>query len=278
MGDNNTNETLKESLGLLESTNDDFVSFAIDSDDEEEAPPPPPVPEIPLKSSKKPQSASLGSADTSAGSNTAIGNFTTNANSSTKLKKQTVTANDDPLSMLLNSPTSTHNVAASSINHPTTVVSSQNRTKGTEEHFSNTSHPMYSTTNAAINSVNVNTQAVTQSLSSTFSSFASRFQDAVSNATRTSQTETITSGAVDGNKVHSYTASGPPNSTGGSYVERSLEHSYSGLSVASNITYASNASATPTIYNTVRSTAPKLNQAYLGGPNIPHDLDNTTKS
>lgn len=247
-----TQDTLKESLGILKSTTEDLADFAIDSDDENET------------------SISVANTPTIVTTST-----TTSGNQgSTQLKKLTVSANDDPLSILLNSPASTttttevsNNLAPSEL-----TISTLNSTPNTASSVPSQS---YTTSTSSI----INTTSVSQTLSSKFSSFASKVQDAVSNATRTSVTPTVNNIPV---ASHSF--------NGVNYVERSVEHYNSGFSSATGgVSYNSNYNAAPTVYNANRiidqnqqQQQQPIYQAGMSSPVsmgvAPLELDNSMKS
>jgi hypothetical protein len=268
--DESSKETLKESLGLLGSIENDFSDFAIDSDDEEDVPPPPPTSTASTASTmstvplSQPQSAPTSGIS---------------SNGSTQLKKQTVTANDDPLSVLLNSsastPTSTPIPSIPITTAPTYSSNppSQKMMTGTGSAI-NTAQPIYSTAATSMN--NHNTATVTQSLSSTFSSFASKFQDAVSGTARTDAP------VAGGNNYPRMVHGVSKNNVTAKYSERSVERTNSGLSSASNFINQSpsfnSLGSAPTVYNSSRVVDQKPQQVYQGGGSIGHDLDTTTKS
>ena len=257
MGENLGENTLKESLGLLNSTSDDFADFVIDSDDEilEE-------PSLPSKqkvnSLSQPQSTGIKGGTVGVGATT--------SNGSTKLKKETVNANDDPLSLLLISPTPAVKSGPSN-----TISTVSHTTDARAESSSNTSN----ISNSALNSISssANAAAVSQSLSSTFSSFATKFQDAVTSATY------IGEGSSQG---YPRMANSNTGNVSAKYVERSVERNNSGLSSSSALINQSpsynSLSSNPTVYNSSRIIDSKAQQGYLGNGPISHELDNAMKS
>ena len=91
MTDDGSKDTVKESLGLLETTADNFAEFAIDSDDEMEL-------EIPLDSPAQPPAGNSDSPRKPPADQLVTDTGTSGA---TQLKK--VSANDDPLTAFFNS-------------------------------------------------------------------------------------------------------------------------------------------------------------------------------
>ena len=264
-----SNDTLKESLGLLASESNEFADFAIDSDDEVD---------LSMPSQKGATSQELPIEDPVPSSNPAI-NL-----GSTQLKKKLVPANDDPLSAVFKSqPTSNNRAPSNTSNKPTSFPPQIASASGIFDN-NNVKQTMYASNTPSMTGV-----TVTQSLSSTFSTFATKFQDVVTSATRTSPTQNMGNVATTSfeNQKHRVIPNNVipnnvlNNNTSANYVERSAGHYNAGLSTAPVVSsYNNGTNANTTVYNKNKVVEkPKQNQIYqVGSSTNIHDLDSSMKS
>lgn len=301
--DNGSKDTIKESLGLLETTADNFAEFAIDSDDEAEL-------EIPLDhpptqpSSSSNYSPPKSSANPQLASDTAISGAT-----KTQLKK--VHANDDPLNAFFHSDDAA--AAATQTGVPTTTTTiTNNSTSGltpniaskpamgaassvsSVSNVSNIQSNIHATYSTSAQQQNMNvmgtTPTVTQSLTSTFSSFASKFQDAVNIATTITPSMSTgypnsEQGIADVGILQVGTSNGNMATTA-NYVQRSVENSISisrmpssSNAIQPSHSFSSVNSNAPSVYSNsyIQNEQPKPQPIYQIG-NAFTDMDNTLKS
>ena len=255
-------DTLKESLGLLKTTADNFAEFAIDSDDEMEI-------DIPLDS---PTNVSRNhvteSCNPESTSETGISGVA-------QLKK--VNANDDPITAFFNATeTRTNSTMVSSTSNDAARVTMS--IAGGENSSESTHTPLPHIPN------NTNAQSVTQSLSSTFSSFASKFQDAVSSATLTSA---LPSAAYPQNSERQVSESRTyqvgQTIVSSNYVDRSSQSNNSVKSshnvIQPSSSYSSVNSNAPSVYSNVyNQNDAKAQPIYQIGNASLDPMDNSLKS
>ncbi len=269
-------DMIRESLGLLDSTADNFAEFAIDSDDEIDMNI---NTDIPLNSPPANLDPAL---DPKQADNKAESNF-----SRTQLEK--VITNEDPLTVLVNATDKSGAATVLKNNHTGTTENATTTSKyqATSATYSSVSAPV-STVHDQFNS---SSQSVTQSLSSTFSSFASKFQDAVSSAGTSSSLATeataipIATQSTPDDETIRVVVNKNANSSG--YVERSAENNGSSISSSNNninmlqhsLSYTSVNSNAPSVYSSYAqsSSETKTQPIYQIG-NTGVDINNSLKS